>query len=202
MDGSAKETVEVITWFTDVCSSSKVAWIENPTYRNPAVARNVASKMAVGDILVQQSDDVMYANPWVLEKLVTGFDPTTHFHLCEVWNQLPNGKIHECYVGRKNPRPLFFLGAVSRKIFYEIGGNCEEFTRPGFEDLWLGDCLMKRLRPKYPRFGSGIFAYHQDHPRPDLREDFRLMKALYERKKSAATNVAAYIGGPPWPLLT
>ncbi len=80
-----------------------------------------------------------------------------------------------------------------RKDVYAIGGNCEEFTEPGYDDAWFADCLMNGLGLK-PVYRRGVSGTHLDHPRPDLTGPYQRMRAMYQRKVAEAK----WIGGPAW----
>jgi hypothetical protein len=84
---------------------------------------------------------------------------------------------------------------------YAVGGCDEEFTEPGREDVWLGDCLMNGLGLR-PVYGSMV-GYHQDHPRPaDLPTSYRDSMELYKEKvASAKEGLTPWRGGDPWPYL-
>lgn len=156
-------------------------------YRNPAIARNVAMRHARGEVLILQSDDVVHDNPDVIRSLVEHLTPGT-FQLARVVNS--DGKV---YVSRSRRRPFFFLGSAFREDVFAIGGNCEEFTEPGYDDAWFADCLMngRGLKPVYRR---GVSGTHLDHPRPDLTAHYQRMRTLYQRKQAEAK----WIGGPAW----
>ena len=161
-------------------------------YRNPSVARNAAMRRAKGDVLILQSDDVIHDGPDVIRSLVEHLKPGG-FQLARVVNS--DGKV---YVSRSRRRPFFFLGSVFRQDVFAIGGNCEEFTEPGYDDSWFADCLMygRGLKPVFRR---GVSGTHIDHPRPDLTGPYERMRALYQRKfAEAKSDPAKWIGGPAW----
>lgn len=161
-------------------------------YRNPSVARNVAMRWARGEVLLLQSDDVVHG-PDAIRELVDALQPGT-FQLARVVNS-SDGKE---YVSRRNRRPYFFLGAVLRADVFAIGGNCEEFSEPGYDDTWFADCLIhgRGLKPVYR---EQVFGTHMDHPRPDLTGPYRRMRALYQRKhREAKADPAKWIGGAAW----
>ena len=179
-----------------------------PGYRNPAIARNMAYKMATGEILICQSDDVIHGSNTVIQRLVEELKEG-EFLLATVWNVGVDGKViglkqwpHiKQIVGPKNPRPLFFLGSIFRKDMYAIGGCDEDFIDPGREDVWLAQCLIhgRKLRPKF----SQIEGLHRDHGRPaHLLDYYARSMMLYERKLAAArSGLAPFHGGNPWPYL-
>jgi glycosyltransferase involved in cell wall biosynthesis len=162
-------------------------------YRNPSVARNVAMRCATGDVLILQSDDVVHTDQDMIWELVEPLRSDT-FQLARVVNS-SDGKE---YVSRRRKRPYFFLGSVFRKDVCAIGGNCEEFTEPGYDDTWFADCLIYGRGLK-PVFREQVFGTHLDHPRPDLTGPYERMRALYQRKVSEAqADSSKWIGGPAW----
>lgn len=180
--------------------------LKNNEYRNPGIARNFGYKRAVGNVLVLQSDDVVHVTSEALNKLAD-ITPGT-FNVATVYNATPvqdsadNFYKRECYTGQKNKRPLFFLGSVLRKDIYAIGGNCEEFTEPGYEDDWLSKCLTRGLGLE-PVYRDDVLGYHQDHPRPLLREPYKRMAEIFKRKfDEASADNTKWIGGEPWSLAT
>ena len=170
----------------------------NEDYRNPALARNLAMKRARGDVLVLQSDDVMHQTLDCLENLAR-VRPDT-FNIGTVYNQFADGTLGNMYTGLQHPRPLFFLGSVLREDIHKIGGNDEEFTKPGYDDDWLGSCLVNGAG-LLPVYRYDVFGGHQDHPRPDTNAAYAEMRALYHRKVADATagRTPWQASGGPWP---
>jgi len=174
----------------------------DPGFRNPAKARNAAYRMAAGEVVICQSDDVMHG-PDAIRRLTEELR-IREFLIATVWNvdekMRPiglRGYGERCYqikklTGDANPRPLFFLGSLWRKDLYAVGGNDEEFTEAGREDVWFADCLMHGigLTPRY----VDVLGYHQDHDRPsDLKKMTRDSSSVYDRKRRSAK-----LGQSPW----
>jgi len=178
----------------EICEMLPVKYIRidrEPLYRNPSVARNLAYKHAQGEVIICQSDDV-YHDKDSIQRLVDELE-FGWFVIATVWNVDESGKVVEPapfgprfkqLTGPLMPRPLFFLGSVFRKDLYAVGGNDEEFTRPGREDVWFADCLINNLglSPKY----STVRGFHQNHPRPPLHSDYSASKKLYHKKRNEA----------------
>lgn len=178
-----------------------------PGFRNPARARNVAYREARGEIIICQSDDVMHGYD-AIRRLTTELR-RGEFLIATVWNVdddlLPvglrghgvRGERIKLLTGSDNPRPLFFLGSLWREDLYAVGGNDEDFTVGGREDMWFADCLIKERRLT-PRF-IDVLGYHQDHDRPaDTQEMSDLSAQVYRRKiaESKVTNHWMASGGP------
>jgi glycosyltransferase involved in cell wall biosynthesis len=165
-------------------------------YRNPAVARNMAAKLARGKILVLQSDDVIHY-PGSLDLMLDL--PPGRFNISKVINQYSDGNMGDVYTGESNPRPLFFLGSVLRRDFYAIGGNDEEFVEPGYEDNWLG-CCLHRGAGIHPLYRDDSLGFHQDHPRPDNNESYRRMYDVFQSKlrRAEAGEIPWCASGGPW----
>ena len=169
--------------------------LENNEYRNPGIARNHGYRHAVGTILVAQSDDVLHVNADSI-KLLAQID-SNMFNIASVYNWADGIQL-ECYTGPKNPRPLFFLGSMYRAHCYAIGGNCEEFVEPGYDDDWFSKCLIHGLGLR-PKFLKSVIGYHQEHPRPDLRGPYERMREVYQRKYDrAVAGLEPWTGGPAW----
>jgi len=202
----------------EICAAYQATYIrlENQRYRNPGRARNLGYKLATGDILICQSDEVLHVRSNTIERLVDSLTAGT-FTVATVMNAIddpagqpvpeqhpiavvrhdpgpyPGGQ----YTGLLNPRPLFFLGAIFRKDVCAIGGNDEEFTEPWYEDDWFADCLVRGLK-LHPIYLEDVIGLHQDHPRS--RYDTTRMRKLYERKVKLASQgrVPFQASGGPW----
>jgi predicted O-methyltransferase YrrM len=121
--------------------------------------------------------------------------------LSKVLNQYSDGTLGTVYTGIDLQCPLFFLGSVFRKDFYKVGGNEEQFTEPGFEDNFLGECLTKGLGLT-PIFLEETVGFHQDHPRPaNLNEMYGRMSDIWHAKlEGIAGGYGKWCSsGGPWP---
>lgn len=165
-DGSADGQVR------DICSRYPVRYyrIERPAvFRNPCVARNQAYKMASGDVIIAQSDEVLHVTPDAIEVLVRELKPG-HFILANVFCHGPKtlefpegGYISGEYTGPGRKEPLFFLGSLYREDLYKVGGNDEDFRdTPGREDVWFGECLTRGLG-LVPDYRTDVVGHHQWH---------------------------------------
>jgi glycosyltransferase involved in cell wall biosynthesis len=183
-----------------ICTKYPVKYIKidrAPSYRNPSVARNVAARAAKGERLIHQSDDVEHQGDAInglIGELQAG-----EFVIATVYNMSLGGKpVHRPlyeFTGAFCKRPFFFLGACWRSDFYAIGGNCEEFVAPGWDDNYLADCLIKG-RGLSVRYLNTVIGHHLDHPRsPTLAQDCEPSHYLYLKKVQAGiyTNES-------WPL--
>jgi len=203
-DGSTDDTDKMCEQFRSYGYLIRYKKLENEQYRNPGIARNVAYKMARGKTVIAQSDDVLHYSNNVIEGLATV--PHMGFSVALVTNAEVNhaGKIVKkkgVYTGATYPRPLFFLGSLLREHIYAIGGNCEEFTEPGFEDDWFGQCLIHGLQ-LMPHFLVDVLGVHQDHSRPDLSGPYARMRILFEKKyEDASAGLVPWVGGEPWPYV-
>jgi glycosyltransferase involved in cell wall biosynthesis len=167
-DGSTDKTKSVCEKYK-TRYDLKYAFLKNDHYRGQAVARNVSFKMAKGDILIIQTDDVIHKTTnmiqWLTDNLQVGEMLFAH-----VFNMDANDKRVETffpvYCGPERPQPRFFLGTVWRRDVYAIGGQDEAFIYPGWEDDWFGDCLIKGLGLK-PRYATEVVGWHRHHGYPD-----------------------------------
>lgn len=186
----------------EVCGEFPVWYrrIERPPgRRGPAVARNMAYRVAHGEVLICQSDDVAHG-PDAIARLVDELR-AGEFVVATVWNVdesghrvMPSGyegrdPMLMQFTGPQNRRPLLFLGAVWRKDVYAVGGNDEEFVHPGWEDNWFAECLIRGRMVK-PRYTS-VEGFHLNHPRDSI--DFSRSEALYRAKMRAGV-----FGNRPW----
>lgn len=176
-------------------------------YRNPAVARNLAYRAARGEVIIAQSDDVEHQGD-AIETLVGSLRPGS-FVLANVLNYYLSGEPATCYgdwhelVGPRGRarRPLFFLGALWREDLYAVGGCDEDFTAPGREDVWFGDCLI-RGRGLAPVYLEDAVGHHLHHERlADLPNRTAPSKRLYRQKHARAQRTGVWCAaGGPWEL--
>lgn len=154
-DGSTDNTI-------DICKKHEAMYIyiNGSGYRNPSVPRNIAARAARGKVLIMQSDDVVHKNVDTIQRLSMVSEGKCLF--AQVFN-VEGDAILERYIGTDYPRPLFFLGAMHKDDFWNIGGNDEDFVSPGYEDTWLGTCITNNYEIE---FDDSIIGHHQNHPRP------------------------------------
>lgn len=189
-DGSTDNTRQV-------CEAAGVRYthLENSEYRNPSKARNVGYRMATGEIVIAQSDEVIHHTPDTIKQLCNRLRDE-EFLIATVYNYCM--RTHQrlsVYTGKVRTRPFFFLGSLWRRDLYAIGGSDEDFTGPGYDDDWFADCLIHGRKLK-PRFLDQVIGYHQDHPRPqDLNSKVQSSKRLYAQKKQKGVFTSA---GGPW----
>ena len=168
-DGANDDTQEVLKQYPQI-RTERLPRLE---MHSPGRARNMAIRMAKGNVVVQQSDEVIHVRQDTIERLTLDLKPDT-FIIATVYNYiLSTGELHPRYTPTLPwtdiYRPLFFLGSSWRKDLYRIGGYDPDFTTPGSEDYWITDCLINglHLMPIY----SPILGLHQDHPRFLTEED-------------------------------
>lgn len=196
-DGSGDETRKV-------CESYDVQYcfLENPRYRNPAVARNMGYRLARGDVIICQSDDVIHTSKNTIQYLTNELQPG-EFLLAQVqdWKYL-NNQPHEFVLDYCSPglqHPYFFLGSLFRSDMLRIGGNCEEFVEPCWDDDWFASCLTLGLGLN-PVYTDAVQGHHQHHGYPDTsHKDEAASKALYDAKMAEGARTGVYVGtGAPW----
>jgi len=174
--------------------------LENSTYRNGVFAKNTAMRAATGDIIIQQSDDVIHASPNLIRDLVDDFQPGT-FKICTIYDfDTATGEMNSLKTGSKNPRPLFWLGASWREDVCKVGGYDPELGSVlWYDDDWHANGLVRglQLTPEY----VPLLGLHQSHERPEY--DPTPAQYIYESKRLAAI----FDGGSwlsssgPWPFV-
>jgi glycosyltransferase involved in cell wall biosynthesis len=158
-DGSHDDT-------RDICQKHAClyVWVNFPSYRNPSVPRNMGCRIARGELLIMQSDDVLHESTDTIEKLADLERGSVNFAaVCNVSANLTKG-YWMCHK-HENPAPLFFLGSMYRDDFWAIGGNDEDFTNPGHEDTYLGELIKRNYKINWR---SDIVGLHQNHGRPRI----------------------------------
>lgn len=198
-DGSVDETKKI-------CELYPVNYFfrENKIYGNPGPARNIGYKKAKGEIIIAQSDEVIHYTQNSIELLSVDLKKdaclfATVYNAVYIKDYPPtNYKNTHIYVGSSRPFPIFFLGSLWRKDIYVIGGNDEEFTEPGSEDAWFGDCLEFGLCKKFV-YRDDILGQHQDHPRPDSTNSKKMIELRNIKKNNAAAGVIEWkASGGSW----
>ena len=179
-DGSTDATRAVCKMF-DV----NYIWLDNNRYRNPSVARNVAYRAARGEVIINQSDEIIHKTNCV-QQLTNGLKEG-EILFAHVLNVSLDGLSvsYPVYCGPENPRPLFFLGSLWRRDMYAIGGNSEDFVEPCYDDDWLAQCLINGLG-LVPRYAEDIIGWHVAHGY--VENAFSRMensKTIYDKKCAA-----------------
>jgi glycosyltransferase involved in cell wall biosynthesis len=173
--------------------------LENDHHRNPCFARNVGYRAARGRVIISQSDEVIHVTSNSIERLVQGLREG-EFLIATVydWDGPSNRRMYEL-AGPQSGMMWLYLGAVWRRDLYVVGGNDEEFTAPGYEDLWFLDCLIHGLRLK-SRFLVDVVGHHQNHPHPKFEDVCGPSKQAYERKTALvqAGQIPYCSTGGPW----
>jgi glycosyltransferase involved in cell wall biosynthesis len=190
-DGSGDETAAVCA-----CFDVRYLRLESERYRNPCFARNAGFRLARGEVVIQQSDEVMHVSPETIDFLTRELR-VGEFLIATVYNwNVETAQIRECYSGIDNPRPLFFLGSLWRKDLFAVGGYDEDFREPCYDDDWHAACLTRGLGLR-SRFVP-VLGLHQAHGRPSL--NLTPSRLLYEKKLSQATKglISFCSSGGPW----
>lgn len=195
-DGSQDDTKSICTFY-----SANYHFLDRPYYANPAKARNVGYRAALGDIVVAQSSDTYHVSTDALERLAF-IEPGT-FNIATVYALDEGGGITEQLTGARNQRPLFFLGSLLRTDLFAIGGDDEDFTELGCEDDWFADRLG-RGRLLKPNYREDIVGRHQWHPRPSAHWEDRFPMALNKlhNKRMTAEATGRWLApDAPWSLV-
>lgn len=173
-DGSTDNTFEICKKYHTI-----YIWIEGGLYRNPSVPRNIGCRAARGEILIMQSDDVIHEGSDTIQKLTDLKRGEVNF--ASVWNVDSNLNKNNCYCHEHlNPRPLFFLGSMYKDDFWNIGGNSEDFTAPGYEDNYMGEIIKRKYKINWL---NGVVGLHQNHARPkNLIKIEKQSRVIFEEK--------------------
>lgn len=211
-DGSTDDT-------RAVCQRFGVSYrhIDKKGVRNLSVPKNVGFRLARGEILINQNDDVIHHYPDTLEKLVTAqdsgaFTVATVYNVVEAEDGLPTPAAAPVtsvnrdsadrpfcgpggeLVGPNNPIPVFHLGALNREDVYALGGMDEEFTKYGYEDCWFADCLLMGRKLRF-QLRADIVGHHLHHPVSYVPGEGDEMLALWRKKQALGVYVSS---GGPW----
>lgn len=213
-DSLRRNRIAAKKWDVDVYQQTG-----NFNLRNSAYARNLAVRLSTGDVLLNQSDEVFHITDEAIEKMYSAwyfqqqnavFATVYNAFMEDPFFRSDQDKRHydvimgeyrfvqkELYTGKFNPRPFFFLGMVSRELFYKVGGNDEEFNQPAYEDDFLAYCLHSHGANW--EFLDDVVAYHIDHTRLNRDAGTVKMKELYDHKLKTGQTTSS---NGPWKLLT
>jgi len=195
-DGSDDDTAEVCTFYGVTC-----AYLDRPFYANPAKARNVAYRLAKGDIIIAQSAETYHETDDSIDRLAE-VEPGK-FNVATVYEMSEHGAKIAQYTGPMNRRPFFFLGSIRRDDLYAVGCDDEDFAVPGFDDDWLAARLIRGLHLT-PVFRDDVVGCHQHHWRPPqaiAMEWFPEARNLFTSKMADAERTRCWLAaGGAWPL--
>jgi len=173
--------------------------LDNDEYHNGVFAKNSSMRNAHGDVLIQQSADVIHSTDDVILQLL-GRMPQFRAVFATVHNYyVETGKHDEFqYTGVRNKRPFFFLGSCYREDVCRVGGYDPKLGHVVyFDDNWHADCLLNtcKVRPKF----IDVVGWHQDHARPIY--DTAPAKVIYEQLRlDAMRDPRKYVSSSgPWP---
>ena len=140
----------------DVCLERKVQVLSTSQNSGPAVARNLAARVAMGDVLLFVDADVL-VKPETVGQMVTRFenhpeitavfgsydDEPGEKNFLSQYKNLQHHYVHQI----SNPEAATFwsgLGAIRRGVFLELGGfDDKKFDTPSIEDIELGFRLRR-----------------------------------------------------------
>lgn len=169
----------------EVCKLHSVIYgrIPENTFRNPSRPRNLAFRMAKGQVIVHQSDEVIHETEDSLEKLVS-LVTESNYCIATVWNfSEEKNEILELYTGLDRMKPYFFLGAIKKSHLELVSGYDENYITAGYDDDSLADKLARV--GVYPVFTEDIVGHHLDHSKGLMSCGYdssaRYFKNLYEK---------------------
>ena len=193
-DGSTDDTATVLRSYP-----LTYLHLDNDEYHNGVFAKNSSMRNAHGDILIQQSAEVVHSTPDLILSLLRPL-PIFRATFATVHNKhMDTGAVDAFqYTGPQNKRPFFFLGACYREDICRIGGYDPLLGHViYFDDNWHADCLLNTCKVR-PKFLSECVGWHQDHSRPIY--DTAPAKKIYEQlRMSAIKDNSKYISSAgPW----
>lgn len=209
-DGSTDNTQKYMTELASREPRVNYIRLETEKPRNSGWARNIAVKACRGEILIQQSDEVVHMDDDMIDFLATVPEDTQYFpRIVAGW--FAEGVLHDKRGGEFNfPSKCYYLGSVHRKHVCAIGGYSEDFIDQSWEDTWLSNCLVNfcELGIKINREHLGV---HIEHPPqegwkiegdPSKQNTYELFLAKKKEAKQhfdETGSKALWIGGEPWP---
>lgn len=156
--------------------------LEREGWRSPPAVINFGVRQATGSTLVLSGSEVLHRSPDSIARLAEHIseDPM-RWVFAKVTAATDASETSEIvYSSSAQPRPLYFLSALRREAFLEVGGIDEDYNGAGYDDNDLADRLMHiGLKPIYDDL---IVGFHQWHEPSPFSDDGPRMKQLYERK--------------------
>lgn len=149
----------------EVCRRHHVIYARLPDnpFRSPSRPRNLSFRLARGQVIVHQSDEVVHKTENSLEKLVN-LVGEANYVIATVHNfSQEQNKVIELYTGLAKPNPFFFLGAINRSHIEVVGGYNEDYITPAYDD----DVMARDLARIgiHPIFTPDVVGHHLDHPK-------------------------------------
>lgn len=194
-DGSNDNTKEVVHQYP-----ATYLFLENDEYHNGVFAKNSSLQAAHGDIVIQQSADVVHKHPNSIQIMAEALQPRK-IAIATVYNHHNATGVTDPfqYTGSKNRRPFFFLGACYREDVCAVGGYDPDFGHVVYyDDNWHADCLIN-TRGIQPIYLDEVIGHHQHHNRP--KYETGPATTIYKTKcRAALRNRSLYISSSgPWP---
>lgn len=154
----------------EVCRDNKVYYALNANNKNsnPSIPRNLSFRMARGEVIVHQSDDVVHKTEDSLEILhhMTDVGKMVFANVLNV--DMDSRETLETYTGPDRQKNFFFLGAILRSSLVKVGGYDENFISPAYDDDDLSDRLLRS--GVSPEFTTDVVAHHLNHPKGSMSD--------------------------------
>lgn len=158
-------------------------------YSNPAPARNMGYREARGRVIIMQAADVFHGTFNAIQELSRVID--NQYHIAQVLTYNKAGIVDHAYTGPLRgdsweANPLCFLASMTKTSLMAIGGDDEDFTKPGGDDRWLAMRIIEGFK-MLGIWRLDVVGYHQYHGRPkDIDDSWKEMDALWRSKVLAA----------------
>lgn len=155
----------------DVCKKHEARYIWNETSsltKNPAKPRFLASRMALGEVVINMSDDVLFKSENIIEAFYEKVKEKVAV-FATVLNVNPITEEYiEDYTSTNRQKPYFFCGAIFRKHLEEIGHQDLNYIFPAYDD----DSLAKKLSRIGVDFvfDQDIICHHLNHPKNEMAD--------------------------------
>ena len=137
-------------------------WNQNCGFSNPSIPRNCAFRLARGEYIIHQSDDIIWQTEDSLESFVNLIDNGMVF--AKVLNvDMETRAVIETYTGPDRQKSYFFLGGIKRE---QLLSYDENYVFPAYDDDDLSDRLHKNEVPSF--FTPDIVAHHLNHDKGEM----------------------------------
>jgi glycosyltransferase involved in cell wall biosynthesis len=133
-------------------------WNQNCGFSNPSIPRNCTLRLARGEYILQQSDDVIWQTEDSVEKFVELIDDTNVVFANVLNVDMKTKQVLETYTGPDRQKSYFFLGGLKRN---NVVFNSEDYIFPAYDDDFVQDQMKKNGLSSI--FTQEIVAHHLNH---------------------------------------
>jgi len=140
-------------------------WNQNNSFSNPSIPRNCAFRLARGEYIIHQSDDIIWQTEDSIEQFAEMLKNSDNLMVfANVLNvNVETREVIETYTGPDRQKSYFFLGGIKKKDLLDYDEN---YIFPAYDDDNLSDRLAKKGIASL--FTQEIVAHHLNHLKGEM----------------------------------